>query len=62
MKNNEPIKELKMDRRRIIEVIDTIEKQINKGYIDFGFFDNAEIETIELAIKEFKINHKLNDA
>lgn len=60
-KNNEPIKELKMDRWRIIEGVNTIEKQINNGYIDFGFFENAEIEIIELAIKEFKINHGLND-
>lgn len=55
------IQELDMDRERILDGINMIEKQIEKGYIDLGLFDVAEVEIVDLAIKEFKINHGLND-
>ena len=55
------IQELDMDRKRILDGIKMIENQIEKGYIDLGLFDVAEVEIVDLAIKEFKINHGLND-
>lgn len=61
MKENRIIKEFKMDKKRIIECIDLVEKQIENGYIKLEFFDNAEVEVVEQAIKEFKINHGLNN-
>ena len=61
MTDDRVIQELNMDRKRILECIEMIEKQIKKGYIDLGLFDVAEVEIIDLAIKEFKVNHGLND-
>lgn len=58
MKKDRPIKELKMSRKRIIKALDDIKRQISDRYIDFSIYDNAEVEVIEQAIKEFEANHK----
>jgi hypothetical protein len=49
-----------MDNERIIEAIDYIQEQIDGGYVELSRWDVAEIEIIELALKEYKINHGLN--
>ena len=61
MDNGKIIQGLDMNRKRIIEGISMIENQIEKGYIDIGWFDDAELDIVSLAIKEFKTNHGLND-
>ena len=49
-----------MSNERIIEAIDYIQEQIDDGYVELSRWDVAEMEIIELALKEYKINHGLN--
>lgn len=45
------------DREKIVEALKYIEGQLEDGYIDLGLHDNDELELIEQAINEFKVNH-----
>lgn len=50
-----------MDRKRIIEALNYIMGQLNYGYIDLGSHDEDELEIVEQSIKEYIINHELEE-